>query len=639
MSKLAKALTAAAGNAGGDNLYVEDVFSTYLYDGNSANRSIENGIDLDGEGGMVWIKTRTQGATGWNHTVFDTERGANNVIYPNATSPQNTSFTDLVTNFNSNGFSLGTDSMYLVNKTGYGGYASWTFRKAEKFFDVVTWTGDGTGARTISHSLNGTVGALFMKATNVEMQWFSYHNGLTNAQFLELNATTSAVSNANAWNNTTPTSSEFSVGSYGNISGRTYVAYLFASDAGGFGDDGSESIIKCGSYTGNGSTDGPEIDLGFEPQWVLIKRATGGTANWLLVDVMRGFNLTSRNEVSPNLSNAEYVNATQTLIEPRANGFKLTLNASQSNFSSSDYIYIAIRRPMKTPESGTEVFASSFRAAADPAFNGGFPVDTALFYNLASSTKLMTARMTGTNYLSTNSTAAENSISTFLWDYPDGWNSSGSSASTVIFSHMFKRATGFFDVVAYTSTSSAVNHNLGVPPELVIYKSRTTGTWYVMTANNGFAELNSAGAWAGTGNGSGLGTNLADVTATTIKGAAFLYGSGVSMITYLFASVAGVSKVGSYTGTGSNVDVDCGFSAGARFILIKRTDSTGDWYVWDSERGIVAGNDPYLLLNSTAAEVTSTDYIDPLNAGFTVTSSAPAALNASGGTYIFLAIA
>ena len=73
--------------------------------------------------------------------------------------------------------------------------------------------------------------------------------------------------------------------------------------------------------------------------------------------------------------------------------------------------------------------------------------------------------------------------------------------------------------------------------------------------------------------------------------------------------------------------------------MIKRTDSTGDWYLWDSARGIVAGNDPYTLLNDTAAEVTNTDYIDPLASGFTVTSSAPAALNNNGGTYIFYAIA
>ena len=115
--------------------------------------------------------------------------------------------------------------------------------------------------------------------------------------------------------------------------------------------------------------------------------------------------------------------------------------------------------------------------------------------------------------------------------------------------------------------------------------------------------------------------------------------SGATYVVYLFATVAGVSKVGSYTGTGSSINVDCGFSSTARFVLIKRTDSTGDWYVWDSARGIVAGNDPYVLANSSAAEVTGTDYIDPYSSGFNITAVAPASLNASGGTYIFLAIA
>jgi hypothetical protein len=116
-------------------------------------------------------------------------------------------------------------------------------------------------------------------------------------------------------------------------------------------------------------------------------------------------------------------------------------------------------------------------------------------------------------------------------------------------------------------------------------------------------------------------------------------GSTKTYIAYLFATLDGISKVGTYSGTGYAVNVDCGFTAGARFVLIKRTDSNADWYVWDSTRGIVSGNDPYWLLNSSAVQVTNTDYIDPLNAGFTVTSSAPAALNTSGGTYLFLAIA
>jgi hypothetical protein len=85
--------------------------------------------------------------------------------------------------------------------------------------------------------------------------------------------------------------------------------------------------------------------------------------------------------------------------------------------------------------------------------------------------------------------------------------------------------------------------------------------------------------------------------------------------------------------------INCGFAAGARFVLIKRTDSTGDWFVWDTARGMIPANDPYLRLNSTAAEVTSTDYVDTAATGFELTATAPAAINASGGTYIFLAIA
>ena len=200
-------------------------------------------------------------------------------------------------------------------------------------------------------------------------------------------------------------------------------------------------------------------------------------------------------------------------------------------------------------------------------------------------------------------------------------------------------------MVAYTGTGTThtESHNLGVTPEFMIVKQRTSTAswtcWHSGLSNGGnsyidlnenFSEFSSTNMWGGTEPTNSVFTVGPAATRTN--------DSSSTYIAYLFATLAGVSKVGSYTGTGSNVDVDCGFSAGARFILIKRTDSTGDWYVWDSVRGIVAGNDPYLLLNSTAAEVTSTDYIDPLSSGFTVTSSAPAALNASGGSYIFLAI-
>jgi hypothetical protein len=133
-----------------------------------------------------------------------------------------------------------------------------------------------------------------------------------------------------------------------------YVAYLFASDAGGFGDDGSENIIKCGSYTGNGSATGPVVDLGFEPQYLLIKEA-GGVGNWVLHDTMRGIATGgTAAELYANLTNSE-VNDTVRL-DVTATGFAIKTTSSDYNQTSSNYIYIAIRRPMKTPESGTEVF-------------------------------------------------------------------------------------------------------------------------------------------------------------------------------------------------------------------------------------------------------------------------------------------
>jgi len=185
-----------------------------------------------------------------------------------------------------------------------------------------------------------------------------------------------------------------------------------------------------------------------------------------------------------------------------------------------------------------------------------------------------------------------------------------------------------------------VAHNLGVVPELVIGKVRSGGTggWSVYQPNetNGpFGYLSTNGAFT---NYAIDGSTPLTATATHIT-SVDSGSSSISAIYYVFASVAGISKVGTYSGTGSDVNVDCGFSAGARFVLVKRKDGTGDWYLYDSERGIVAGDDPYLVSNSDAAEVTNTDYIDPLSSGFTITSSAPAALNTSGGTYIFLAIA
>ena len=234
-----------------------------------------------------------------------------------------------------------------------------------------------------------------------------------------------------------------------------------------------------------------------------------------------------------------------------------------------------------------------------------------------------------------------------LMDDMDGVYRSAISSTTGLFAYMFRRAPGFFDVVTYTGTGSAktVNHNLTVTPELLIVKARSqSGGWAVYNATSGASKamlLNSnSGAFTYNAYWNSTAPTATQFTVAT-DGA--VNDNTQTYIAYLFATLDGISKVGSYSGTGSNINVDCGFTAGARFVLIKRTDSSGDWYVWNTARGIVAGNDPYFLWNtigvSASAEVTNTDYIDPLSAGFTVTSNAPAALNTSGGTYLFLAIA
>ena len=115
--------------------------------------------------------------------------------------------------------------------------------------------------------------------------------------------------------------------------------------------------------------------------------------------------------------------------------------------------------------------------------------------------------------------------------------------------------------------------------------------------------------------------------------------SAAPYIAYLFATCAGVSKVGSYTGNGSSQTINCGFAGGARFVLIKRTDNTGDWYVYDTARGMTTLTDPYLFLNSTAAEAATLGSVTTVTTGFKVDASILAAVNTNGASYTYLAIA
>ena len=203
----------------------------------------------------------------------------------------------------------------------------------------MTWTGTG-GNRTISHNLGSTPGCIIVKWYNVSGEnWTVYHRGLNGGTTPEnyglyLNLTNASVSGF--WDNTAPTSTQFTVGGSLNSSfggGGQYVAYLFAHDAGGFGDDGEQNVISCGSYTTNGDGEA-EVNLGWEAQFTIIKQSDGAN-DWRINDSMRGAPVgqTQKRLLSANTASAE--SADSQGAYPTATGFAVSGHATFSNYTST----------------------------------------------------------------------------------------------------------------------------------------------------------------------------------------------------------------------------------------------------------------------------------------------------------------
>lgn len=629
----------AVGNGADDKLYVDDVFSTYLYTGNGSTQTINNGIDLAGKGGMVWVKGRS-GA--WNHLIYDTVRGATARLSSNLTDAQEVTAGFGVTSFSGNGFTGAGANAF--NESGKP-FSSWTFRKAPKFFDVVTYTGNGVAGRQIPHELGVVPGMIIVKRTDSSGDWLVQARMTSNSSTsLKLN---SSGSTSSIWNGETLSlgnHTAFVVSPGGttdtNINGATYVAYLWAHDP---SEDG---MIQCGSFTTDGSGNAT-VELGWEPQYLLVKTAIAGTGedmNWQVYDSSRGLTTTGQSD-SFLYANTSDTESQGSRIGVSAVGFSSTLS------NNSTQIYMAIRRPNKVPTSGTEVYNAIARTgtgAYGVQVNSGFASD-AVFIKARDLSQPYVAgdRLRGRGTINFSDTTPEKRSELYIaWDTSDGVKVDGFgpvNATFTYINHFFKRAKGFFDIVCYTGTGVArtVNHNLGVVPELIIVKQRDGNTdWNVYHSSVGpnyQLRLNwnivpdgpSSVYWNNT-----LPTDSVFTVGTSTNSNR----SGNTHVAYLFASLPGISKVGSYTGNGSSQTINCGFTTGARFILIKRTDSTGDWYIWDTVRGIVAANDPHLSLNSTAAEVTTDDSIDPEASGFIVNQNTATNINVLNGTYIFLAI-
>jgi hypothetical protein len=250
------------------------------------------------------------------------------------------------------------------------------------------------------------------------------------------------------------------------------------------------------------------------------------------------------------------------------------------------------------------------------------------------------------NYLLTTSTGETDSLGSI--NASKAWSNTGFdvppayAGGSNIF-ECFRRAPSFFDEVCYTGNGGYVSrsHNLAAVPEMMIVKARSSAgyNWAVYSSSLGigsYLKLNTTGAPSTTGD---FWYQTPTATQFSTGGYADIDDVGVTYVNYLFATCPGVSKVGSYTGNGTTLAIDCGFTGGARFVLIRRTDSTGNWFVFDTARGMSVLTDPYLLLNSTAAESNTLGSVTTTTGGFTVNGAILGAINTTSASYIFLAIA
>jgi len=315
-------------------------FNTVLYAGNDTGQSITTGFAND----FVWIKDR--GGTD-SHTLFDVIRTPLQRVITNLTDAEST-LAGSLTAFNSNGFTLGNSDN--VNDIGHN-FVSWNWlaggagvsntsgtitstvsANTTAGFSIVSYTGNGTGGATVGHGLGTAPAMIITKKRGSTSNWAVFHSSLGNTKAVFLNLTNAEDVSSTYWNNTSPTSSLFSVGTADpiNVSSATYIAYCFGEIKG---------YSKFGSYTGNSSTDGPFIYTGFKPAFVLTK-ITNTTGNWQLEDNKRDPYNVNQYRLFPNLNNAESASADGNL-DFLSNGFKPRTADGGFNGSGSTYIYMA----------------------------------------------------------------------------------------------------------------------------------------------------------------------------------------------------------------------------------------------------------------------------------------------------------
>jgi len=658
----------AAGASGGDPQWVDEVFDIQTFKGTGTTHKMTSSVD-NTKGGMLMWAPRNGSA---NRYLYDTVGGRARSLYPDSSSSGDVrTNNEDIQSFDTDGYTLERNN---INWTGYTSVI-WNFRKAPGFFDCFEYTGTGADNNIINHKLKALPGLIIVKRTDAAGDWvtvcgpwtggteYTFGSNATQFAWNGGNVTYSVSAFANiATANTVNVSrlqwhegnNAFQVnGGDHNASGATYMCYMWAmgsedgtTDAAIYGENQDQTIISCGIYSGDGSSN-HLVNLGWEPQFVMYKRVFNGNDDWQIYDAQRGV-VSGWGDQRITVNDTGQEDSQPDRLDFEGMGWRIKSNNGEVNDGSGRYFYMAIRRSEgivgKPAEAATDVFAIDTANTTNeiPCFDSGFPVDFGLIKRSTSTDEwwVGTRQLNGF-YNETSRNVAEATWARMAFDSNKGWFYHYNYGSETI-SYMWKRHAGL-DVVNYLGDGGSnrqIKHSLGKVPEMMWLKCReNTYKWniYHKGANEGVNPEQWYILFAG-GNPGTYGPiwNNTAPTATHFTvgnyGEVNLNNAKFQMI--LFASVPGISKVGYYLGSDSEQTITTGFSP--RFLTVRNMNTTENWGVWDTTRGWGAGNDKYLKLDMNSAQ---TDYnfgAGPTSTGFTFDGN-NLAMNKAGYTFIYYA--
>jgi len=654
-------------------------FNTVLYTGNGTSQSI-TGVGFKPD--FVWVKARDR-AGEW-HMLSDSTRGTNSQLFSNEQNPQDTKST-VVTSFDSDGFSIGSDNLVNFNGadyvawcwkanggtttagTGTGGTSSVTHQLNGKAGFCITKfvsnnNGGTSGGSTVNHGLDSTPDFIIMKSTTSTQAWWVWHNSFTSGNdYLQLQTDGAKGSSVNVWNGTAPDASKVTLGNWNN-QGATFIMYAFKSVA---------EYSKIGSYTGNGSTDGPIKNTGFEPAWLMVK-GSSNSGSWIIFDNKR--NTTNpRDKALRADSSAAETTSSSIQVDFLSNGFQLTGTDTDYNGSGRTYIYIAFASDPSAAPALPDSFATALYAGTGSANSlSGLGFSPSLTWikrrNSSASHSLTDSNRGNDLVLQSNETSAEasgqitldsdgftigndNALRNAIGSTYVAWNWKANPIPIIntdgtIQSVVSANQAAGFSIVKYTgdgTSGATIGHGLSSAPETVISKSLdSSNNWNVFDSSlttNYMMKLNATNAqFDATAGTKGGGITVDATTMTILAGASNQENNnknGDEFIAYCFASISGFSKMGSYSGgsTGSGNVITTGFQPD--WIMLKRTDTSDNWTIMDSARGDGASS-RRLIANTNGTEKAATSIWFPTSTGFYFSGTGDS-YNASGGTYIYMA--